>query len=284
MPGKTRGNALGPAVRRELESALGADVSHVRVHTGADSDQSARAVQARAFAVGRDVFFREGAYQPATARGRGLLAHEVVHTLQQHAAAPSGPPGDHPIAVSRPSDRFEQQASRVAGQVVALQGRLGNQATAGLLATPAPRSGMRPQVIARQPMSTPETSPAPMSTAPMSTEPTAASSTATTEASPAEAPHRYASLLQPSLDDAEQHTLDSALGGADLVATIKRRDAYRRHLADIERSIDAGDLGATGARRSRTTSVLRLRSETSPIASTRTWPSWACPTNAACCA
>ncbi|MDX1546667.1 MAG: DUF4157 domain-containing protein, partial [Rhodothermales bacterium] len=44
---------------------------------------SARSVGAQAFAVGRDVVFGAGAYRPGTASGRRLIAHELVHTIQQ---------------------------------------------------------------------------------------------------------------------------------------------------------------------------------------------------------
>ncbi|HEX8243285.1 MAG TPA: DUF4157 domain-containing protein, partial [Longimicrobium sp.] len=40
-------------------------------------------VNAVAYTVGRDVVFAEGRYQPATAEGRRLLAHELAHVLQQ---------------------------------------------------------------------------------------------------------------------------------------------------------------------------------------------------------
>ena len=38
-----------------------------------------RAVSARAFTVGRDIFFGAGEYRPDAAGGRELLAHELAH-------------------------------------------------------------------------------------------------------------------------------------------------------------------------------------------------------------
>ena len=55
----------------------------MRVHVGSAAAQSARAVNARAYTVGRDVVFGEGEYVPGSSGGRRLLAHELVHTLQQ---------------------------------------------------------------------------------------------------------------------------------------------------------------------------------------------------------
>lgn len=60
------------------------DLSAVRIHTGARAAEAARAVNARAYTVGRDVVFGAGEYQPNSAAGRRLLAHELAHVLQSN--------------------------------------------------------------------------------------------------------------------------------------------------------------------------------------------------------
>ncbi len=60
------------------------DLSSVRIHTGSRAAAAARAVNARAYAVGRDVVFGEGQYQPSSSAGRRLLAHELAHVLQSN--------------------------------------------------------------------------------------------------------------------------------------------------------------------------------------------------------
>jgi Domain of unknown function (DUF4157) len=55
-----------------------------------DAGRLAAAVSARAFTVGQDIFFGPGQYQPASSVGRRLLAHELVHTLQQRDAPETG--------------------------------------------------------------------------------------------------------------------------------------------------------------------------------------------------
>src|SRR5918997_614645 len=67
------GSPLGGAALQKMESGLGHDFSQVRVHTDARADESARAVQARAYTVGNDIVFREGAYSPGSADGQKLL-------------------------------------------------------------------------------------------------------------------------------------------------------------------------------------------------------------------
>src|SRR5262245_2509452 len=80
------GQALDGSVQAQMEPALGADLSGVRVHTGSEADRLNRAVFARAFTTGRDVFFRQGEYNPGSSTGRELLAHELTHVVQQDGA------------------------------------------------------------------------------------------------------------------------------------------------------------------------------------------------------
>jgi hypothetical protein len=85
-----QGEPLPSAVRGEVEAAMGADLGGVRVHTGARADVLARALSARAFASGRDLFFRAGEFRPESTSGRRVLAHELAHAAG-HPHAPSVP-------------------------------------------------------------------------------------------------------------------------------------------------------------------------------------------------
>ncbi len=94
-----------PRTRKEPESRPRHDFSQVRIHTGAQAEESARAVNARAYTVGRDVVFGAGEYRPETFEGRRLVAHELVHVVQQESGASrlgtvlrrAGPHPDDPI-------------------------------------------------------------------------------------------------------------------------------------------------------------------------------------------
>ncbi len=108
------GRSLEPALRRRLEPALGADLSAVRIHHGAAADGLARELRAKAFTVGRDIFFRAGRYDPEGADGRQLLAHELAHTVQQSAGPVSAKPAADGLLVSTPGDRHEREADAVA--------------------------------------------------------------------------------------------------------------------------------------------------------------------------
>lgn len=76
---------LEGGARGFMESGFGRDFSGVRIHDGPRAAAAAGALGARAFTVGRDIFFNRGQYQPHSSGGRHLLAHELTHTLQQGA-------------------------------------------------------------------------------------------------------------------------------------------------------------------------------------------------------
>ena len=80
------GCPLDPLVRSLMEPRFGHDFSHVQIHTGSRAAESAQAVNAVAYTVGRHVVFDEGAYRPETDAGRRLIAHELTHVIQQGSA------------------------------------------------------------------------------------------------------------------------------------------------------------------------------------------------------
>jgi hypothetical protein len=82
------GQPLSPGDRSFFESRLGHDLGSVRIHDDSSARAAARDVQAQAFTYGQDVYFAAGRYQPGTASGRELLAHELAHTIQQRPGAP----------------------------------------------------------------------------------------------------------------------------------------------------------------------------------------------------
>jgi len=81
--GNLHGAPLAEDVRAPLEQQLGTDLSDVRVADGPHAADAARKLQARAFTIGNNVAFAGGAFQPNTLRGLELLAHELVHVVQQ---------------------------------------------------------------------------------------------------------------------------------------------------------------------------------------------------------
>jgi hypothetical protein len=62
------------------------DFSRVRIHTDARAAASAETVNARAYTVGHDIVFGAGEFAPSTYAGQGLLAHELIHVIQQNGS------------------------------------------------------------------------------------------------------------------------------------------------------------------------------------------------------
>lgn len=87
-----RGSSLPGELASTVGSRLGADLGGVRVHTDARADRLNRALGARAFTSGRDIFFRRGAYEPGGGLGRRVLVHELTHVVQQGGAGGARPP------------------------------------------------------------------------------------------------------------------------------------------------------------------------------------------------
>ncbi len=74
------GEALPATVRAFFEPRFGEDLSHVRIHRDADAAESARALGARAYALGSHIAFSAGRWAPGTDAGDRLIAHELAHT------------------------------------------------------------------------------------------------------------------------------------------------------------------------------------------------------------
>jgi hypothetical protein len=152
------GVPLPSELRAMLERALGVSLDGVRLHDDAASHAAARAIGARAYAVGQDIHFAQGAFAPDGAEGRRLIAHEVAHTVQQKgtpAGALPNPAAGEPfrlqagspsgtvqgkLEVSQPGDAAEVEADHFADAFVA--GRpaapISASAGAGLHRDPAP--------------------------------------------------------------------------------------------------------------------------------------------------
>jgi len=106
------GQPLDSTARAFMEPRFGHDFSRVRVHTDAKAAKSARAVNALAYTVGRDVVFDTGQYNPSSAAGRQVLAHELTHVIQQEGQ--TGSAGGH-LAVGAATNEYEAEAERIAG-------------------------------------------------------------------------------------------------------------------------------------------------------------------------
>jgi len=111
-----------------MEPRFGHDFSHVRIHTGEQADESARSIYALAYAVGSNIAFASGQFNPRSPAGQRLLAHELAHVVQQRNGA---------VHVQRSPDMrwvHDEKAARYRGRVMAARirkhGKLSKEARA----------------------------------------------------------------------------------------------------------------------------------------------------------
>jgi len=104
-----------------MEPRFGHDFSQVRVHMDAQAAESARAVNALAYTVGRDMVFGDRQYSPGTSIGYKLLAHELTHVVQQATGSTSSGLQEK-LAIGQPNDSYEHEAETQA--LKAIEGRM----------------------------------------------------------------------------------------------------------------------------------------------------------------
>ena len=108
---------LQPSLRQDMERRFSHDLSSVRVHTDAAAEQSARELQAKAYAAGNHIVFGRGHYAPDTTAGRRLLAHELTHVLQQptgEASVIRRAPGEGALPMSTSLPPASENLARLA--------------------------------------------------------------------------------------------------------------------------------------------------------------------------
>ncbi len=83
---KSSGQVLDTESRNFFEPRFGFDFSRVKIHHDSHSNEFAENIGAKAFTVGQNIGFAKGEYEPNSAAGRKLLAHELTHIIQQNRA------------------------------------------------------------------------------------------------------------------------------------------------------------------------------------------------------
>jgi hypothetical protein len=105
------GKPMKSEMQAKMEQAFEADFTEVRIHDDANAQAKAKAVSARAFTQGQDIYLGAKAPSLESDTGRHLLAHELAHVVQQERAG-SAREG----SVSEPGDKFEQVADVAASR------------------------------------------------------------------------------------------------------------------------------------------------------------------------
>src|SRR5262249_19683870 len=113
---RSPGQALPASTRDVMEAAFGHDFSQVRVHADSRAARAAQAVDADAFTLGNQIVFGAERWAPQTHGSSRLLAHDLVHVLQQSSRA--GPAGERldGLDLSHRHDPAEREAEAVAAR------------------------------------------------------------------------------------------------------------------------------------------------------------------------
>lgn len=77
------GIPLDADVMTPMEARLGFNFEKVRVHADATAADANARMRSNAYAMGSNIAFARGRYEPHTAAGRELIAHELAHVVQQ---------------------------------------------------------------------------------------------------------------------------------------------------------------------------------------------------------
>ncbi|MCB2179909.1 DUF4157 domain-containing protein [bacterium] len=116
------GSALPASIKEEGKKTLGQDFDDVRIHTDEGANQISQKINAKAFTIGKDIFFKKGTFAPGSAKGRETLLHELTHVVQQSGAAPAGgklklgaPNTTHEKEAETLSKKNNQTAASVSG-------------------------------------------------------------------------------------------------------------------------------------------------------------------------
>jgi hypothetical protein len=111
---RSPGVPLSTPFRSAMETHFGHDFGRVRVHTNETAAASARAVNALAYTVGRNIVFGAGQYAPDTRAGKQLLAHELTHVVQQRGSSDFQ---GSSLLVGDPHDRAETEANEAGNRL-----------------------------------------------------------------------------------------------------------------------------------------------------------------------
>lgn len=109
---RSSGEPLDDSTRVLMESRLGHDFRHVRVHADARAGDSAKAVDALAYTVARHITFANGQYDNGSRGRQRLLQHELVHTIQQsHISDEQISAAEGSLEIGDPNSPLEHRAN-----------------------------------------------------------------------------------------------------------------------------------------------------------------------------
>lgn len=111
---ESTGTPLPLGARLHYEGLLGADLGGVRIHQNSVADDVARMLSTRALTYGENILSRDNLLDPTSQSGQDILAHELVHTVQQ---GPARLPTDGAPHLEQRNGRAEREAHNAGRQM-----------------------------------------------------------------------------------------------------------------------------------------------------------------------
>jgi hypothetical protein len=111
----SQGKPLASDVRFPFEQSFGHSFKDVRIISNRNAACIADQLDARALTVGQYIWFGQGEFRPDTVEGRRLLAHELVHAVQQSSGSGAL---QKDMLIGRSFDSAELEADKVADAVL----------------------------------------------------------------------------------------------------------------------------------------------------------------------
>jgi outer membrane biosynthesis protein TonB len=114
------GAPLDPGLRADMEARFGEGFENVRIHDDDAAHSSAAQLAAKAYTVGDDIVFSAERYEPHSAEGKRLLAHELAHVVQQRRGGPAA--DSSPDAIAERGAEAAAQVSMAGTGPITVQG------------------------------------------------------------------------------------------------------------------------------------------------------------------
>ena len=103
------GSPLPDSLQKDVSKRFKRDFDDVRIHTDEQAHDLSKKINARAFTIGKDIFFKKGVFAPGSSQGRETIMHELTHVVQQAG----GGSASGRLKLGAPDTSHEKQADKV---------------------------------------------------------------------------------------------------------------------------------------------------------------------------
>lgn len=129
-----KGYSLPANANQFFSSRMGYNFSNVKVHTDKVAAESAKDVNAKAYTIGNNIVFNEEQFNTESNEGKKLMAHELVHVIQQNNSNNSAiklqrmkiGEGESPVLCGETLDKVPEEEVGTINNAIAMVGKVAN--------------------------------------------------------------------------------------------------------------------------------------------------------------